>query len=341
MAGGYDMTATVRVSILIKALNEEEKIARCLTAALGEIKSLAGEVILVDSLSTDRTVAIARNFPIRIVQFEDVGDCNCGAATQLGYQYARGEYLYLLDADMELQPGFIAHALDYLEANPSVAGVGGLIIDTQKITPADKRRTEHYAAINSAVFVDHLGGGGLFRRDAIASVDYLANRGLKACEEVDLGMRLLTAGWRLVRLPVPAARHTGHNESSLEMMRRLWRNGRMQAYGVFLRQALGRPWWWASIRHAWFVFAAPALYLMAIFLSGLQTRTGVGPHTALLISMPLLWGAAFLLLWKKKRDAADAALAIAAWHLYFIAAVPGFLNKTTDPRRLISANEIQ
>lgn len=330
-----------RLSIIIKALNEERHIAACLNAAVSEAQSLGGEVILVDSLSTDNTVAIARQYPIRIIQFERIEDRGCGAAVQLGYQYAQGDFIYVLDADMELQPGFIAHALEYLEANASVAGVGGIIIDTRKITTEDKRRTEHYAAINDAVFVNHLGGGGLFRRNAIASVDYLADRRLIGCEETDLGMRLLTAGWRLVRLPIPAVRHTGHDESRLEMLCRLWRNGIMRAYGVLLRNALGRPWWWASIRHAWFVFAAPALYLIAIFFSWLQVSIGIEPHRALLTSVPLLWGLIFLAMWKKKRDATDALFAIVAWHFYGTAAISGFLKKVADPHQPISACEIK
>jgi hypothetical protein len=115
----------------------------------------------------------------------------------------------------------------------------------------------------------------------------------------------------------------------------------MQAHGVFLRSALGRPWWWASVWHTWFVFAAPTLYLTAIFFSWLQASVGIEPYRALLTSVPLVWSLVFLTLWKKKRDAADALFAIAVWHLYTIAAVPGFLKKATDPHRHISAREIK
>ncbi|MDP1774317.1 MAG: glycosyltransferase [Methylobacter sp.] len=336
----YD-TFKPRLSIIIKALNEERHIAACLDAAVPEAQALGGEVILVDSLSTDNTVAIARQYPIRIIQFEQIEDRGCGAAVQLGYQYARGDFIYVLDADMELQPGFIAHAIEYLEANKLVAGVGGLIIDTREITPDDKRRAEYYSSISDAVFVDHLGGGGLFRRDAIASVDYLANRWLKDCEEYDLGIRLISVGWQLVRLPLPAVKHTGHNESRMGMLRRLWRNERMRAHGILLRSALGRPWWWASVSYAWFVFAAPTLDLLAVLFSWLLASAGVEPYRAILTSVPLFWSLVFLVLWKKKRDLTDALFAIVAWHFYAVAAVSGFIKKATDPHQLISACEIK
>jgi glycosyltransferase involved in cell wall biosynthesis len=331
----------LRLTILIKALNEERHIAACLDAAVPEAQALGGEIILVDSLSTDNTVAIARHYPIRIIQFDRIEERGCGAAVQLGYQYARGDFIYVLDADMELQPGFIAHALEYLENNTSVAGVGGMIIDTRMITPDVKRREEYYSSISDAVFVDHLGGGGLYRRDAVSSVDYLANLGLKVCEEADLGMRLLSSGWRLVRLPVHAVMHTSHNESGLGMIFRLWRNGRMRGHGEFLRCALGHPWWVASVRYAWFLFAAPAVYLVAIFFSWFLTSVGHDPLLALLTSVTLLWSIVFLILWKKKCNAKNALLAIATWHLFSIAAFLGFFKKPADPYQLISARKIK
>jgi glycosyltransferase involved in cell wall biosynthesis len=335
----HEMTSSVRVSILIKALNEEATIAHCLAAAIREAHLVSGEIILVDSLSTDRTVEIARTLPIRIVQFEDAVDCCCGAAIQLGYQYALGEYLYLLDGDMELQPGFIALALDYLEANPSIAGVGGLIIDAQIKTIEEVRRMRRYGSISTFKDVHLIGGGGLYRRCAINSVGYIANRWLKACEEAELGVRLKSAGWSLTLLPVPSVTHTGYNESNLEMMHRLWRNGRIGAYGVFLRSALGRPWWWLSVREAWFIFAAPTLHLVTIAFSCLLVNVGVAPYMAVLSQVTLIWGLAFLALWKKKCNVADVVLAIAAWHLYTFAAVPAFLKKVADPRQPIRGRE--
>ena len=50
------MTTRIGVSILVKALNEEDKIERCLASAVREAADVGGEVILVDSMSTDATV---------------------------------------------------------------------------------------------------------------------------------------------------------------------------------------------------------------------------------------------------------------------------------------------
>ena len=64
------------VSIVIKALNEERHIAVAIESAMAALESMRGEVmrgeimgeiILADSASTDRTVEIAANYPIKIV----------------------------------------------------------------------------------------------------------------------------------------------------------------------------------------------------------------------------------------------------------------------------------
>lgn len=335
------MTNSVRVSILIKALNEEAKIARCLEAAVREISEVGGEVILVDSLSTDRTVEIARGFPVRIVQFENVADRGCGAAVQLGYQFARGEFLYLIDGDMVLQPGFLSRALDYLDSNLSVAGVGGLIVDTQTNTYADQMRTRSYSKIVQPIMVDHLGGGGLYRRNAIESVGYLANRWLKACEEAELGVRLRSAGWLLSRLPVVAVFHTGHSETNFGMLKRLWRSRRMHAYGSFLSSAIGQSWWWASARLAWYVFVAPAMYMAAILIAAMLFPTSAySMFTTTLIVVALLWSGTFVVLAFRKKNISEAALAILYWHLYSIAALPRLIGTVHDLNTHISGREI-
>ena len=72
-------------SIIIKALNEEKGIAATLQSALRTLKAVGGEVILADSCSSDRTVEIARGFPVRIVQLTHPQERCCGVGPQLGY----------------------------------------------------------------------------------------------------------------------------------------------------------------------------------------------------------------------------------------------------------------
>ncbi len=85
-----------RISVIVTTLDEQRTIARCLESVRG-----FGEILLVDSFSTDRTLEIASTFPVRVVQREYES-----AAKQKNW--ALGEVLYdwvlILDADEILPP---------------------------------------------------------------------------------------------------------------------------------------------------------------------------------------------------------------------------------------------
>ncbi|MEO6430322.1 MAG: glycosyltransferase [Nitrosospira sp.] len=328
------------VSILIKAFNEETGIANCLAAAVREARSIDGEVILVDSLSTDRTVEIARSYPVRIVQFSCTEDRGCGAAVQLGYQFAAGEYIYVLDGDMELQPGFIARALDVLAAEPDVAGVGGKLLDTQIRNAMDAKRAETVGSVKNRTEVDELGGGGLYRREAIESVGYLGHRWLPAFEEAELGFRLRAAGWRLFRLPNVAVLHTGHAESSWGMLRRLWKNGRAHAGGILLRLAFGKTWWWHAVRKQWSVVLTPAIHLTTFGIAVMRGGSLLDTLEAWLLLEFGVWMCAWLALCIKKRNMALAAFSLVNWHILTVAALLGASRVLADPNIPIAAREI-
>jgi glycosyltransferase involved in cell wall biosynthesis len=98
------------VSVIIKALNEERNIASAIESALAAVAGLDGEVILADAASTDRTIEIARQYPIKIVQLSNIKDRSCGAGGQLGFQYSRGRFVCFIDGDMQLHQGFLPAA---------------------------------------------------------------------------------------------------------------------------------------------------------------------------------------------------------------------------------------
>jgi len=330
----------VRVSVLIKALNEERRIAACLESALQAIEGLEGEVILVDSLSTDRTVEIASRYAVRIVQFLQKADRGCGAAVQLGYQFAQGEFVYLLDGDMTLVPGFLELALARLAADPGLAGVGGRVVDVDIRTELDRRRALEAQALCTDIEVRTLGGGGLYRRSAIEQVGYLGHRWLVACEEAELGARLRAIGWRLLRLPVNAVEHEGHHEKSHQTLARLWRSGRARACGVFLRSAWGRPWWRTVMLDQRSVLLAPAVLVACLLsLAGLWL---LGASASLCFGGALLpwlawWAAAAV----HKRSARSATWTVVSACLLSAGALGGFLTPPRSPMTPIEARAIK
>ncbi|HEX7857261.1 MAG TPA: glycosyltransferase family A protein [Sphingobium sp.] len=231
------------ISIGIKALNEEANIAACLESALAAIGPFEGEVILADSGSTDRTIAIARQYPVRIIQLSRPEDRGCGAGAQLAYQFARGRYFYLLDGDMMLDPDFVTRGIAYLEAHPDVAGVGGWVTEKNTAGPEFQVRADKAAEKVEAFegFVDHLHCGGLYRTDAIRAVGHFADRNLHAFEEFELGARLVAGGWKLARLDCAGVDHYGHTVDGYRLLWRRLRSGYSGGLGEVVRAAWLKP----------------------------------------------------------------------------------------------------
>ena len=83
------------ISVVIPVRNEEEKITQCLEAVFSQSLK-AHEAIVVDGHSSDRTVARAREFPVKVV-YEDYG--TVGGARQVGVLSAESEIVAFTDAD--------------------------------------------------------------------------------------------------------------------------------------------------------------------------------------------------------------------------------------------------
>ena len=79
------------LSVIIIARNEAPRIEACLQSA-----RFADEILLVDSGSTDDTVAIARQYADRVVESEWLG---YGPTKQLALEHATGDWVLWLDAD--------------------------------------------------------------------------------------------------------------------------------------------------------------------------------------------------------------------------------------------------
>lgn len=92
------MSGAVEVSVVIPCLNEEEGITAVVEQALAALRAggLAGEVLVVDNASEDRSAELARAAGATVVPEPRRG---YGSAYLAGLAAARGEYIVMADAD--------------------------------------------------------------------------------------------------------------------------------------------------------------------------------------------------------------------------------------------------
>lgn len=325
----------ITVSIIIKALNEQNNIAQTLHCALVAASEVNGEVVLADSGSTDSTVDIAQNFPITIVQLNNFHERSCGIGAQLGYQYARGEFIYILDADMEIQADFLRQALSVMSQDPQLAGVGGLLKEMHLENLEFQARVQRMADDMQAGDVGHLSGGGLYRKSAITQVGYLTNRNLHAYEEFELGIRLRYAGWKLIRLPIIAVKHYGHTISAYALLKKRWASRYTHGSGEILRSALGKPY----ISQLLSELKELRLYLIVImwWIALFFSFAGIDSLQSKAIILTSLLALPFIAMSIKKRNIQLGIYSVVAWQYLAAGLLLGVIRKQTDPALPISS----
>ncbi|MCW2884242.1 MAG: CDP-glycerol glycerophosphotransferase [Streptosporangiaceae bacterium] len=125
--------ADIRLSVVVPVFGVEDFLAECLDSILAQSPEDI-EVIAVDDCSPDRCGEIldtyaARDPRVRVLHLDH--NAGLGAARNIGFEQAAGEYVWFVDSDDWLAEGSVATVLDRLErVHPDV-----LIIDFAQAFP--------------------------------------------------------------------------------------------------------------------------------------------------------------------------------------------------------------
>ena len=108
---------TMQLSVVIITHNEEANIARTLASVQPLLSDGKGEIIVVDSGSTDRTVQIAKSYGARIYVEEWKG---YAAQKNSAIEKASGEWILSLDADEEVSSELATEIDKTLKYSPAI-----------------------------------------------------------------------------------------------------------------------------------------------------------------------------------------------------------------------------
>jgi glycosyltransferase involved in cell wall biosynthesis len=327
------------VSVILKTLNEEARIGPAIESVLAALAGIGGEVIVADGGSRDRTLAVATNYPVRVVQLEPAIRPSCGIGPQLGFQYSRKPFICLMDGDMLLDPDFLPEAFAYLAANPKVAGVTGHVVEMNHTNLEYVRRGRRVSPENRIGSIDRMNGGGLYRREAIDQVGYLSDRNLHGYEEFDLAVRLRTRGWTLRRLDRSFVRHFGHALNAYALLIRRWKSGYLRGIGELLRAAFGKPQWKQLMQDLPELKLWAAVYVWLIAMVALPFVTPI-PAVGIAIDVGLIAGVVGLMS-LRQRSLTLGLYAIVAWFFHAAALPLGFCHGRKAPTAWIDSRVVQ
>jgi glycosyltransferase involved in cell wall biosynthesis len=264
--------ATVSISIIIPALNEERMIGRCLESLTKlDFARERFEVILVDNGSRDKTLTIAESFRDRInVRILQKTGVKISALRNTGARVALGDILAFLDADCLPQNDW----LDRIFALAPADGAG--VLGAHYLLPEDSTwvgRTWHvYQEAPKAGEVSHIPAGDLIMR----LEDFLRLGGfdesIQTNEDYELCERARAAGMKVRAFPEIGVVHLGTAQSLRVFFRKQAWHG-THVVKVFLRDPIH-----SHNRKAVF-FAAYTLLCMAAVIVG----------TGVTIAKPTVW----------------------------------------------------
>jgi len=196
------MSASILVGIVTR--NRADILSKAVSSALSQ-RGCQVRVSVIDDGSTDNTSELAKTFPA-VEWTRRVASQGYMAARNHWMSSGRQDYFVSLDDDAWfLQGDEVSVAFNYLERNPEVAAVAFDILSPDRPNPA-ARENPHPAAM-------FIGCGHMLRLAAVRMVGtYEAAPGGWGSEEKDLCLRLMDAGYQIVRLP---GVHVWHDKTNL------------------------------------------------------------------------------------------------------------------------------
>ena len=104
------------ITVYILTYNEELDIAACIESAM-----VSDDIIVVDSVSSDRTVEIANRYPVRVVEhaFESHGKQRTWMLENISPKY---DWVYILEADERMTPELFSECVEATKNTDNLIG---------------------------------------------------------------------------------------------------------------------------------------------------------------------------------------------------------------------------
>lgn len=189
-------------------------IGRCLEHLLAQDLD-NHEIVLVDDGSRDRTVEIAERHLAsgRLTIVRSPMNRGCPHARNLGIRHARGEILAFIDGDGFAAPSWLRNLVAQFDRDPTVGGVAstvfmdsnplvlngaGGIVNRQGWAADMLMNVPYESAVLPREALYPMGCGMAVRRSAVDRVGPFDDTMLNYYDDVDYGVRLWRAGYRVV-----------------------------------------------------------------------------------------------------------------------------------------------
>lgn len=230
------------LTVIIVSFNHQETLLRTIRSLFSNDCGLNFEVFVVDNASTENNIEIIRrDFP-RVKLIENKENLGFAAANNQAIARAGGEYVLLLNPDIEVQQGSLDKLVEFMRRTPEAAAAGGrLLYQDGSLQPSCRcfytlptiilRRTflgrlfPNHRLLRSHLMLDWdhsrpravdwvVGACLIIRRSVFNTVGTLDERFFMYFEDVDLCYRIKKAGLKTYYVPEAAFIHLHRRDSA-------------------------------------------------------------------------------------------------------------------------------
>lgn len=228
------------ISVVIPVYNEQENLGKCLEA-IYQSTCPPCEVIVVDDCSTDNSLAVAGQFPCRVIKLQQKH--GAARAKNQGARQTKGNIIFFTDADIMLESDTLSLVAEDFE-DPQISGVVGLLSkDTRygNFCSDYKNLWMHYTYARLPVYTGAFYTSAAAIRSNVFKEGNGFNenyQGASVTEDAEFGQRLLTAGHKIYSDKRLTVRHLKRYRLIELLKTDFWRS-----YGLTmtrLRNKLGR-----------------------------------------------------------------------------------------------------
>jgi GT2 family glycosyltransferase len=256
-----------RIGLVAIGRNEGERLIRCLKSV-----GAGCPVVYVDSGSSDGSVEFAQSLDMTVVRLGTERGFTAALARNAGWRRLLDEhpeiaFIQFVDGDCELNPAWMARALEEIDADPRLCAVFGRRRERfPQATPYNALCDDEW---NVPVgLVEACGGDVLFRVAALRQANGYTDD-LIAGEEPDLCLRLGREGWKIRRIDAEMTLHDADIRSWRQNWRRFRRAGHAYAEHVVRHGRHAFPDWRRQVRSILVWALAIPLAIMGLALVAL------------------------------------------------------------------------
>jgi len=220
------------LSVLIPAYNECESIAESVRETIGVCRESCDdyEIIVIDDGSSDDTYAQVKNLAAedaRVCVIQCAENQGKGFALRHGFEFARGQWIVFLDADLDLHPRHIGTLYDILQSEGADCVIGSKRHPQSRLIYPPYRRilsTGYYWIIRFLFGLpvrDTQTGIKLFKRQVLEDILPLIVV-KRFAFDLELLVNIHRLGYRIAEAPVHLAFRRRYGRIGWRDMRNIW-----------------------------------------------------------------------------------------------------------------------